>query len=113
MSLLDVVQTLLDKVGKEGHEQRADEPEKNALLNDREGLLQAVNQTKDNHLSKIIMREDSIRDNEDKMGKILVNGKQNEEYHRNRQRVTEIHAMSHRYKTEIGDRLAKDRDDFG
>jgi hypothetical protein len=88
---LDEDGNLLDKVAVEGFS-----TDLLMLLQDKDVINGAVSTSHDNHLAKILAKEDEIRDREDLTAKQKLKVIRKAEYTRNRQRVHEITKFTQR-----------------
>lgn len=109
-----LVTTLMERIAKE-EKPFDDQMEVYQLLSDRESIKSAVQQSADNHMSKIQATEDSVREREEGGGKQLMESIRSEEMERNRHRVAEITELVKSYNTLVDERLdfdAIEEDDF-
>eukprot|EP00742_Colponemidia_sp_Colp-10_P002037 GILJ01002175.1.p1 GENE.GILJ01002175.1~~GILJ01002175.1.p1 ORF type:complete len:594 (+),score=122.23 GILJ01002175.1:50-1783(+) len=72
-----------------------------ALLHDRDQLFQAVSNSHENHIGKILSAEDAMREQEQQEFTLLVQDLQNKEFERNRERVLEVHRFTERTKQDL------------
>lgn len=111
-NITKLVHGLLDRMAKE--EGLVDEsPDVIALLSDRDVVLTAVTTSQDNHIAKVLAKEDEIREKEDNGGKKFVKDVRADEYARNRFRVAEIQEIVSQYMTTIDELMEENDDEVG
>eukprot|EP00753_Platysulcus_tardus_P014202 PLAT4206.1.p1 GENE.PLAT4206.1~~PLAT4206.1.p1 ORF type:complete len:531 (-),score=294.20 PLAT4206.1:136-1728(-) len=81
--------------------------EARSLLAEKDTLLNAVQSSHDTHVSKILAKDDEMRDRELKQFDEILNGIKEAEWERNRQRMTEIHDLLKQNKVEVEEMLAE------
>jgi len=103
-SISTLVIRLMEKMSKE-EKPFEDSPEAYQLLSDRDTIKAAVTSSNDNHVQKLQTSEDKVREAEEGGAKNLVEGLRQNEYERNRHRVSEINELTKSYQTTIDERL--------
>lgn len=109
-SLQALVTELLEKMANENADPETDNAEVTALLTDRDALLTTVATSNDNHQGKIMQRGDEIGEQEDSDAKRFIRDSRQDEYERNRFRVSEIQELVRNYNAGI-DQLFQDAQD--
>jgi len=107
------VETLTDLVRKVNttKEELEQNPSLSSLLMDKDILHTAVQNSHDNHLAKILTKEEEIRDREENHWKALCKEIRKQELHRNRQRVAQIGHTIQRYLKAIELKMDEDNDE--
>merc|ERR1711933_461454 len=80
-------------------------PENEALRNmilDKEAMNNSITLSHDNHISHIGRLEDLVRDREEKEKKEKMEKLNDEQYKRNRLRISEILIFAQKYKKQLG-----------
>jgi len=113
----DVKLGLLNKFAKDELKGSEEVPEVIAMLSDKDVLNTCITTSFENHLAKVLAKDDQIREREDGECKALVSEVRGEEYDRNRHRVAEIHELVDRYINAIEEKAkhegATEEEDYG
>lgn len=102
---------LLNKFAKDELKGPEDVQEVIVLLTDKDALNSCITTSFENHLAKVLAKDDQVRDREDGECKRLVAATRKEEYERNRHRVAEIHELVDRYINAIDQKIEYDQMD--
>lgn len=105
-SLLDLIASILEKIKEHGIDAVVEAlPENEALRNmivDKEAINNSITLSHDNHISHIGRLEDLVRDREEKEKKEKMDKLNDEQYKRNRLRISEILIFVEKYKKHFG-----------
>eukprot|EP00455_Lapot_gusevi_P038796 TRINITY_DN4348_c0_g4_i6.p3 TRINITY_DN4348_c0_g4~~TRINITY_DN4348_c0_g4_i6.p3 ORF type:complete len:170 (-),score=59.70 TRINITY_DN4348_c0_g4_i6:296-805(-) len=88
------------------------EEDASALLADKEAVQSAVQSSHDNHSSVIGHLAEEIETNETKQFMDLLSRLREEEYQRNRHRVSEIYNLMDKHQKDIAEKLGSSRDEL-
>jgi hypothetical protein len=99
-SLNKLVQKLLEEFANENSADE-DNPEVTKVLSDRDTLNSSVGTSTDNHTGRIMQKGDEMGEQEDSRAKGFVREARQDEFDRNRYRVSEIQALIRSYNATI------------